>query len=223
MAKKSTKLFSDFMAVTSLTREITVPLGFLADEDELEIKVKNYMTVDEKRLFINRVANSCFDEDDNYNPEMRDTVFQITVLQMLTDAPVFTKKIDEIDEYGEATGKKVEVIDIDKTYELCKCLGLYDKVEDAVFHALCAELSQLVAEKIVFNQQRILMGEKKVLERTKTEMEDGIALINSIGETLNETMKDTFSQGDIIKATNELAKRMDSMSDKELLESILGK
>ena len=223
MAKKSTKLFSEYMAATSLTREITVHLGFFADEDELKVKVKNYMTVDEKRLFINRVANSCFDEDDNYNPEMRDTVFQITVLQMLTDAPVFTKKIDEIDEYGEATGKKVEVIDIDKTYELCKCLGLYDKIEDATFHALCAELSQLVAEKIVFNQQRILMGEKKVLERTKTEMEDGIALINSIGETLNETMKDTFSQGDIIKATNELAKRMDNMSDKELLESILGK
>ena len=223
MAKKSSKLFSDFMAATSLSKEIVIPLKFISGDKELKVKVKNYMTVDEKRLFVNRVVNSCFDEDDNYNPEMRDTVFQITVLQMLTDVPVFTKKIDEVDEFGEVTGKKVKVIDIDKTYELCKCLGLYDKIEDAIFHALCAELSQLVAEKIVFNQQRILMGEKKILERTKAEMEDGITLINGIGEILNETMKDTFSQADMIKATNELAERMDSMSDKELLESILGK
>jgi hypothetical protein len=223
MAKKNTKLFSDYIVATSLAKEITVPLKFIGDEEELKIKVRNYMTVDEKRLFINRVANSCFDEDDNYNPEMRDTVFQITILQMLTDAPVFTKKIDEIDEVGEPTGKKVEIIDIDKTYELCKCLGLYNKIEDVAFHALCAELSQLIAEKIVFNQQRILMGEKRVLERTKAEMEDGIALINSVGETLNKTMRDSFSQGDIIKATNDLSKRMNNMSDKELLESILGK
>lgn len=223
MAKKSTKLFADYIEATSLAKEITVPLKFIGDNEELKIKVKNYMTVDEKRLFINRVANSCFDDEGSYNPEMRDTVFQITILQMLTDTPVFTKKIDEIDEIGEATGKKVEIIDIDKTYELCKCLSLYDKIEDSSFHALCAELSQLVAEKIVFNQQRILMGEKRVLERAKAEMEDGIALINSIGETINETMRDSFSQGDIIKATNELAKRINNMSDKELLESILGK
>lgn len=222
MAKVNKKVLSEYVNSVIPSSELTVSYTY-GDGQSFDVQVKRRMTVDEKTMFVDRVANGCFDDYDEYRPEMRDVVFQITVLQMLTNIPVYSSKIDLTDEAGIPTGKKTEIVDIDKTYDLCKCLDLYTKVEDPVFRFLYDELVRLVTEKVIFKQQRTLMGEKKMLEKTREEMETGIAMINGIGDQLNGTLKDSLQYGDSVRAVSEFSKRMDNMSDKQLIESILNK
>lgn len=222
MAKKNVKVFSDFMKAISPTGDFIVSYSFGEDQN-FDVQVKNYMTLDEKATFIDRVVNGCFDDNDDFHPELKDAVFQITILQMLTNASVFTTKVDEVDFLGNSTGEKIEVIDVDKTYNLCKCLNLYEKCQNEVFRSLYDELSYLVDGKIIFRQQRILMGEKKMLEKTMAEMETGIAMINGISDQLTDTLKEGFQNTNAINATNNLVNRMENMSDKQLLEVILNK
>lgn len=222
MAKKNAKVFSDFMKAVSPTGDFTVSYNFGEDQN-FEIQVKNYMTLDEKATFIGRVVNNCFDDNDDFHPELKDAMFQITILQMLTNASIFTTKVDEVDIYGNPNGNKIEIVDIDKTYDLCRCLNLYEKCQNEIFRSLYDELSYLVDGKIIFKQQRILMGEKKMLEKTMAEMETGIAMINGIGDQLNDTLKDSFQNTNNFAATNQLVNRMENMNDKQLLEVILNK
>lgn len=122
---------------------------------------------------------------------------------------------------GEQTGKKLEIVDIDRTYDLCRCLNLYEKAHDSVFCSLYDELQRLVTEKIIFKQQRILMGEKKQLERTRAEFDNGLALINSVADTLNETMTNGLKNAGSMKILTEFAQRAKNMSDSELIGTIL--
>lgn len=222
MAKKNTKMFSEYMDSVIPTTELSVSYNF-GNDQSIDIRVRNFMSIDEKGTFVDRVVNSCFDSDDDFHPELRDAVFQITLLQMLTDASVFTKKVPELDENGEPTDKKIDVIDIDKTYNLCRCLNLYAKIDNPVFRSLYDELNHLVAEKIIFRQQRILMGEKKYLDRTKADMENGLALIGSISEKMTDMLSENTSNANVAHAVNEFSKRMENMSDQQLIEAILRK
>ena len=226
MAKKNAKIFSEYMTATLPSPEQIIAYT-IGNEQSYEVKtfevrVKTTMTVDEKAMFVDRVVNNCFSEDDDLRPEMRDVMFQITVLQMLTDVPVFTTKVDELDESGIPTENKIEIIDIDKTYNLCKCLNLYEKA-DVLLRSLLDELRHLVAEKIIFRQQRILMGEKKFLNRVKEDMENGVALINGIASQLTDTLSGVITNNTALSATSEFADRMKGVSDEQLLKTILGK
>lgn len=220
MAKKDMKVFADFMAenVPNHTSSITYEM---ADGQKFDVELKRYMTIDDKNTFVDRVANGCFDDEDEYHPEYREAIFQITVLQMLTNIPAFSKKVAELDSLGEQTGKKLKIVDIDRTYDLCRCLNLYEKVHDSVFCSLYDELQRLVTEKIIFKQQRILMGEKKQLERTRAEFDNGLALINSVADTLNETMTNGLKNAGSMKILTEFAQRAKNMSDSELIGTIL--
>lgn len=220
MAKKDTKIFADFMAANVPGHTFSVSYE-MDDGQAFDVELKRYLTIDEKNTFVDRVANGCFDEDDEYHPEYREAIFQITALQMLTNIPVFSKKTAELDALGEQTGKKLDIVDIDKTYDLCRCLNLYEKVHDEVFCSLYDELQRLVAEKIIFKQQRLLMGEKKQLERTRVEFDNGLALINSIADTLNDTMTNGMKNAGSMKVLSEFAQRASKMSDSELIGTIL--
>ena len=104
------------------------------DEIMMEISVKNELSIEDKGNFIDRVVNACFDMDGDFIPQYLDPVFMITLLQMTTNVPVFEREI-ELDD-----GSKTTVIDIEKTYELCKAINLIHNVKDNAFQALVAEL-----------------------------------------------------------------------------------
>lgn len=216
---KNTKIYAEFMSEVESANTDVVTYDF--GEKSFDVKLKTDMTVDEKSTFIDRVVNGCFDSNNEYRPEFRDAIFQITVLQMLSDVPVFTKKMKELDEKGNETEKKIDVIDIDKTYDLCKKLDLFHKANDA-FRVLVNELVYLVETKLAFEQQRILVGEKKLLEKTKEEIIAGVALVNAIGEKLSEGSKEIFDNVDINKVID-LSNRMNNMTDEEILRSITNK
>ena len=216
---KNTKIYAEFMneEVSANTKTITYSFG----EKSFDVTLKTEMTVDDKSTFIDRVVNGCFDNNNESRPEFRDAIFQITILQMLSDVPVFTKKMKELDENNNETENKIDVVDIDKTYSLCKKLNLFDKADDS-FKKLYNELLSLVEEKIEFEQKRIIAGEKKLLEKAMEEITTGVALVNSIGEKLLEGRKAVFNDADTNKMI-ELSKRIDNITDEQLLRIITEK
>lgn len=182
--------------------KVTLPIG-------VEVEIKNTMTLEEKTAFIDHVMSGVFiGEEEDFYPEYVDPIFQISILQMLTDIPVFE------DEDGEN-------VDVEKTYKLCKALNLQRNVDDVKFVGLIGELDDLVYEKIQYKKDIILAGERRKLEFIRQEMEDGIAMINSIAENLMETINEA---GDLDGYTAELSKLNDSiqnMDGDELVDSIL--
>ena len=186
---------------TEDTAKVTLPIG-------IEMEIKTELTLEEQSAFIDRVVDGVFvGEDEEYLPEYRDPVFQITVLQMLTDVPVFE------DEDGEN-------VDIEKTYRLCKAIDFFN-INNKKFYNLLFRLEDMVDEKIEHMKKVIIAGEKRKLEFIRQEMEDGIAVINSIAENLMNTINEA---GDLDGYTAELSKLNDSiqnMDEDELVDSIL--
>lgn len=215
--KKNSKIFVDFMKETESANTTVVTYNFA--KQSFDVALKTSMTVDDKSAFIDRVVNGCFDANSEYRPEFRDAIFQITILQMLSDVPVFTKKMNELDENGNETEKKIEVIDIDKTYDLCKRLDLFHKADDS-FRVLVNELVYLVETKLAFEQQRIIAGERKALEKAREELETGIALVNGIGLSLKENNKNMIDKpefDDVVK----LATKLGNLSDDDIIKAII--
>lgn len=214
---KNTKIYAEFMndEVSANTNTITYSFG----EKSFDVTLKTEMTVDDKSTFIDRVVKGCFDSNNEYRPEFKDAIFQITILQMLSDIPVFTKIMKELDENNNETENKIDVVDIDKTYSLCKKLNLFDKANDA-FKELYNELLLLVEEKIRFEQKRIVAGERVILQKVKEDMEQGIALINGIANQLTEDLSKTIKDEGMLVMMNEFAKKYSNLTDAEILQKI---
>ena len=105
--------------------------------------------------FIDRVVNACFD-DGEFVPQYLDPVFMITLLQMTTNVPVYEREI-ELDD-----GEKTMVVDIEKTYELCKAINLLQNVKDPAFQALVAELRGMTVEKLDYMKQMRFCAEERI-------------------------------------------------------------
>lgn len=215
--KKNSKIFADFMKETESANTTVITYNFA--EQSFDVTLKTSMTVDDMSAFIDRVVNGCFDTNGEYRPEFRDAIFQITILQMLSDIPVFTKKMNELDENGNETKKKIDIIDIDKTYDLCKRLDFFHKANES-FRALVNELVYLIESKLNFEQQRILMGERTVLQNARKDIENGIALINGIADELTEGLSKTLKDEGMLVLMNEFAKKNGNLTDAQILQKI---
>ena len=186
---------------TEDTAKVTLPIG-------IEIEIKTELTLEEQSIFIDRVVGGVFvGEDEEYLPEYRDPVFQITVLQMLTDIPVFE------DEDGEN-------VDIEKTYRLCKAIDFFN-INNKKFYNLLFRLEDMIDEKIEHRKKVIVAGEKRKLEFIRQEMEDGIALINSVAETLTESIKEVSGIDYYAEEISKLNDSLNKMDEDELIKSII--
>lgn len=116
----------------------------------MEIALKTSLTITEKGLFVDRVVLTCFDENGDFLPQYLDPLFMITLLQMTTNVPPIEDVISVVDENGVDTGEKSTIINIEKTYELCKAINLAKNVTDAKYQALIDELKQMVTDKLAY-------------------------------------------------------------------------
>ena len=153
------------------------------------------MTLDEKSNFVDLVASKCF-KDDEYLPENRNVVFDVVLTQYITDLELITTK--NVDDDGNETDE--DILNIDASYFLIKALNL----KEALFNykevkELYEELKALVAEKIIFEQQRILMGEKKRVDKLIDEAESGIALIEVTAQKLTKQMQEVLDDEEFMK------------------------
>ena len=116
----------------------------------MEIALKTSLTISEKGIFVDRVVTPCFDENGDFMPQYLDPLFMITLLQMTTNVPVVEDMIPIVDESGVETGDKTAIINIEKTYELCKAINLVKNVTDIAYQSLISELQQMVADKLAY-------------------------------------------------------------------------
>ena len=114
----------------------------------MEITLKTSLSIPEKGIFVDRVVTPCFDENGDFMPQYLDPLFMITLLQMTTNVPAIEDSIPV--ETGEDTesGEKATIINIEKTYELCKAINLMRNAKDVKYQALISELKRMVADKL---------------------------------------------------------------------------
>lgn len=116
----------------------------------MEIALKTSLTIPEKGIFVDRVVLPCFDENGDFMPQYLDPLFMITLLQMTTNVPVIEDTFSMENDDGSDSGEKMTIINIEKTYELCKAINLLKNVKDNKYQALIAELKQMVADKLTY-------------------------------------------------------------------------
>lgn len=181
--------------------KVTLPIG-------IQVEVKTTMTMEEKTAFVDRVAESVFDEFGDYRPEYIEPIFEISLLQMLTDVPVFE------DEDGIS-------IDIDKTFCLCKTIDIRHQIDNVEFNVLVGELRELVYEKIEFEKDRILAGENKRLESVMSEFENGLAMINAIADTLNEKLAEMFKDEEYRSIVSKFNENIENIDEDKIVDSVI--
>lgn len=178
------------------------------EEIIMEISVKNELSIEDKGNFIDRVVNACFDTDGDFIPQYLDPVFMITLLQMTTNVPVFEREI-ELDD-----GSKTTVVDIEKTYELCKAINLIHNVKDNAFQALVAELRGMIVEKLDYMKQMRFCAEERMLSKAREELENGVAMVAAIGQQLNETLAN-------VSGLNNMADAMKNFDYDKMVDAVL--
>lgn len=211
MAKITQKSMNTLLKVyrnqkTDVTLHMTNPEN--PEEIIMEISVKNELSIEDKGNFIDRVVNACFDMDGDFIPQYLDPVFMITLLQMTTNIPVFEREI-ELDD-----GSKTTVIDIEKTYELCKAINLIHNVKDNAFQALVAELRGMTVEKLDYMKQMRFCAEERMLSKAREELENGVAMVAAIGQQLNETLANA-------SGLNNMAEAMKNFDYDKMVDSVL--
>ena len=120
------------------------------DSIVMEIALKTSLTIPEKGIFVDRVVAPCFDENGDFMPQYLDPLFMITLLQMTTNVPVIEDVVPVMNEDGKESEEKVSIINIEKTYELCRAINLVKNANDVNYQALIAELKQMVSDKLAY-------------------------------------------------------------------------
>ena len=120
------------------------------DSIVMEIALKTSLTIPEKGIFVDRVVAPCFDENGDFMPQYLDPLFMITLLQMTTNVPVIEDAVPVMNEDGTESEEQVSIINIEKTYELCRAINLVKNANDVNYQALIAELKQMVSDKLAY-------------------------------------------------------------------------
>lgn len=120
------------------------------DSIVMEIALKTSLTIPEKGIFVDRVVAPCFDENGDFMPQYLDPLFMITLLQMTTNVPVIEDVVPVMNEDGTESEEKVSIINIEKTYELCRAINLVKNANDVNYQVLIAELKQMVSDKLAY-------------------------------------------------------------------------
>lgn len=211
MAKITQKSMNTLLKVyRNQKTDVTLHMANPENPEEIimEISVKNELSIEDKGNFIDRVVNACFDTDGDFIPQYLDPVFMITLLQMTTNVPVFEREI-ELDDRSKTT-----VIDIEKTYELCKAINLIHNVKDNAFQTLVAELRGMTVEKLDYMKQMRFCAEERMLSKAREELENGVAMVAAIGQQLNETLANA-------SGLNNMAEAMKNFDYDKMVNSVL--
>jgi hypothetical protein len=106
--------------------------------------IKTDFSIDERGTFISRVVNSCFSGTD-FHIEMLEPVFQITLMQMMTDKLPITTKV-------KVDNNEVEIIDYNATYKMIQDEDIMSQIRNAfksgVFSDRCEFIDDLHSDVI---------------------------------------------------------------------------
>lgn len=94
----------DIKAIVKANKQDTIKFTFGSVPNAIEIEFKPRLSLAEESVFVNRVCNNSFDINDDYQPEYQNIMFDITMMQMLSNLPIPKEKND----------KGVEMIDFEE-------------------------------------------------------------------------------------------------------------
>ena len=119
----------------------------LVDGKHFTAHIKNFLTPPERSAFVDYVANSCFTVDNEYAPEYLEVMYQVAIMQLMTDLPVPTKVVGE---------DKAKVTDVSRAYSMMIGLKVEDFIRKSECGCLLDELRTAIQEKINFKKEQIL-------------------------------------------------------------------
>lgn len=196
--------------------DVVLKLTNPADQDSIimEISVKLELSITEKGIFVDRVVNSCFDVDGDFLPQYVDPVFAITLLQMTTNVPVFEKEITPTLLSGNEAPTTVKVVDIEKTYQLCKAINLVHNVVDDRYKALVADLKGLVTAKLEY-MKRVNAGKTSnmlhVIQPALESLQEVIS--NNVVQPVLKSLQEVISNNAGKEALNDALRKSEQEID----------
>lgn len=191
ITKKSVNALMDIYKRNSVDTVLKLTDPQNEDSVVMEISLKTSLTITEKGIFVDRVVIPCFDAEGDFMPQYLDPLFMITLLQMTTNVPPIEDAIPIVDENGVETGEKTTIINIEKTYELCKAINLVKNATDVKYRALIDELRQMVADKLAY-----------VKDINARKASNALAIL----KPLLDSMTDLANSGELIDVLAQLAK-----------------
>lgn len=131
--------------------EESVILDYYIGDSKFSVEVKPYLTISEINSFVDRVVSSCFSDDGDYYPELKEPVFQITLMQFMTNLPVPTNSDDS------------KTVNVQKAYDIMFNLDIELEIRNTHrkdVSEFINSLRKLVNEKIEFRKEQILKRSK---------------------------------------------------------------
>lgn len=182
------------------------------EKEEIIVKFKTDINLLEKQNFIEKAVSGVFSTEGEYLPEFKDTIFFYAVIDILSDMPYPTKKVNNLN-----------IIDLEKTDELRKIfIGKYIP-EDVTFEItndigyrnfmnLIEYLKELVNEAIEFKKEKYLNYNK--FDEFIENLNDGLNLLK------NKMVDIDFNQlNDAVPYLEKLSKL--DLSEKNIVSNIV--
>ncbi len=132
------------------------------DGEKITVDVRTLLPLPDTAAFVNEVVNECFDEDGNYYPEYRDYMIRRQVLAY----------------YGGFTMPK----DHKKAYQFVYGTPVYDRIIEVIDSKQFYALIDAVMDKIQHRREILLSGERQVLMKAVSKMDEVSASIASLTE-----------------------------------------
>lgn len=217
MSKITKKAINSVMDIYKAGKsDIILKITNPSNESEvlLEATVKAELTIPEKGIFVDRVVNACFDVDGDFMPQYLDPVFAISLLQMTTNIPVFETTIMPTMTNGEKVDHSEKIIDVEKTYELCKAINLVANVKDVSYQQLVKGLREMVNDKLEYRKQMQFSQERQILTKAREEIENGVAMLIATSKQLMDTLSQVGTAADMTEA-------LKNMNYSELVSTVL--
>ena len=191
MSKKvSTKTVENLMKLRKDSFPKTVPLTFKLDDKDITFNIKTSLSIAERTTFISRVGNSIF-FDEQCHIEYFEPLFDITLLQLFTDIPVF---------------QDGENLNMDKTIDLCKFLKIRNTISSLLTNdtGYISDLYHECKEVVEFKKQQMI-----------AEIANKPSLSDEVLENINGSIVKFNKVIDSIKSSVE---NMDMSKGKDLIE-----
>lgn len=194
MPEKITLKEMDAIASLNINRveEYELPL---VDGKHFTVHIKTFLTPPERSAFVDYVSNSCFTVNNEYAPEYLEVMYQVAIMQLMTDLPIPTNVVGE---------DKMKVTDVQRAYSMMTGLKVEDFIRKSECGCLLDELRTAIQEKINFKKEQIL-NHSIVNEKVAELSDNANQAIGKVISILTELEKNV-NMDDLQKVVSKLAK-----------------
>ena len=177
MKKVSTKTLESLIKekTDSVPKTVSIKYNLSCDAKDIVFNVKTSLSIAERTTFISRVCNSIL-FDNEYHIEYFEPLFDITLIQMLTDIPVF---------------QDGENLNMDKTIELCKALDIRSSISSALTNDIgfVLKLHNDCKDVLEFKKQQVIAQTSSVSDEVLENVNCAIVKFNKVLDSIKSAVE----------------------------------